>query len=236
MDKDDVRIIHKTREDYNRIAKYFSGTRMHIWNELKFIEQYIKNGDVVLDWGCGNGRMVTLLKDKKIEYVGIDQSDELLVIAKKLFAQEIKDGWVQFFSNATEEKQFLDSFFDVVLMIASFHHLPSHESRLNLLTKTYKEMKRGGTLIIAVWNLESEWAKAKINKNWKMIGENDFLIPWKNPQGEILAERYYHHFSKEELKNLLEESGFTIRQLEFSEQATTSDKKGGRNLIAIAIK
>lgn len=235
MDQEDLRIIHKTREDYNRIAPYFASTRQHIWNELKFIEKYIKNGDVVLDWGCGNGRMVTLLKDKKIQYFGIDQSDELLAIAKKAFGNEIENGWVQFFSSATEEKIFSNDFFDVVLMIASFHHLPSQESRIALLRKTYKEMKQGASLIMTVWNLESEWAKEK-TKDWKIIGENDYLIPWKNPQGEVLAERYYHHFTKEELKQLLEEAGFTIQQLEFDEGATVSDKKGGRNLIVVAVK
>jgi ubiquinone/menaquinone biosynthesis C-methylase UbiE len=236
MSTDDVRIIHKTREDYNLIAKLFSDTRQYIWTELKELGEYVKNGDNVLDWGCGSGRIILMLKDKNIHYFGIDQSDELLKIAEKTFSKEIKDGWVQFSSNATKEKEFSDDFFDVVFMIASFHHLPNRETRLDLLKKIFKEIKTGGSLIITVWNLESEWAKEKINKGWKVIGENDFLIPWKNSQGEVLVERYYHHFSKEELEGLLKEAGFKIERLEFGERADRPDKKGGRNLIAVATK
>lgn len=236
MSQDDVRIIHKTREDYNRIAQYFSGTRQYVWSELKELGDYVKKGNNILDWGCGNGRIITILKDKKIQYFGVDQSEGLLKIAKKTFHKEIKDGWVQFFSNATKEKKFPDEFFDVVFMVASFHHLPSRESRLHLLNKTYKEIKKGGTLIVTVWNLESDWAKEKINKDWKVIGENDFLIPWKNSQGKVLAQRYYHHFSREELEGLLKQAGFKIKKIEFGERVAGPDKKGGCNLIVVATK
>lgn len=236
LKKEVNQIIHKTREDYNRIARYFSGTRQHIWSELKPFKRFIKNGDNVLDWGCGNGRLLSLLNDKKIKYFGVDQSGELLKIAKKEFGKEIKAGWVKFFSNAKKDKQFSEEFFDVVLMIASFHHLPDKKSRLNLLKKTFREMKKCAKLIITVWNLESDWAKEKMKKGWKMIGENDFLVPWKTPAGELLAERYYHHFSKEELSGLLAEAGFKIKSLEFGERAARPDKKGGRNLIAVAVK
>ncbi len=236
MSQDDVRIIHKTREDYNRIAKFFSDTRQYIWTELKELGGYVKNGDNVLDWGCGSGRIILMLKDKNINYFGIDQSDELLKIAEKTFSKEIKDGWVHFSSNATKEKEFSDDFFDVVFMVASFHHLPNRKTRLGLFKKVFREIKTGGSLIITVWNLESDWAKEKINKGWKVVGENDFLIPWKNPQGEVLVERYYHHFSKQELQGLLKEAGFKIERLEFGERSGRPDKKGGRNLIAIATK
>ncbi len=236
LKKQAIEIIHKTREDYNHIAKHFSYTRKQLWPELGEFKKYIKDGQNILDWGCGNGRLIFLLEGKKVNYFGVDQSNGLLKIGKKTFNKEIKEGWVKFFSNAKKEKKFPDEFFDVVFMIASFHHLPDRDSRLDLLKKTFKEIKKGGNLIITVWNLESDWAKEKMKKGWQIIGENDFLVPWKNPDGEVLAERYYHHFSKEELDDLLKESGFKIKRLEFGERAVRPDKKGGRNLIAIVTK
>ncbi len=234
--KDTTEIIHKTREDYNRIAQYFADTRKYIWPELEEFKKYIKDGQSILDWGCGSGRLVFLLQNKEVNYVGTDQSDKLLKIARKNFKKEIKDGWVKFFSTAAKKKKFPANFFDLVFMIASFHHLPDKPSRLGLLVDVYKQLKPKGKLIITVWNLESDWAKGKINSGWQKIGENDFLIPWKNPEGEILAHRYYHHFPKEELGGLLTEAGFKIERLDYGEQTNWSDKKGGRNLIAVVRK
>ena len=87
-----------------------------------------------------------------------------------------------------------------------------------------------------VWNLASDWAKVKAKKNWKKIGDNDFLIPWKDPEGKVIAERYYHHFTPDELKGLLVSADFKVRKLKFIKNGTWTDDKGGRNLIAVAIK
>jgi len=236
LKKDTTKIIHKTREDYNRIAKYFSDTRKRPWSELEEFKKYVEDCQNILDWGCGNGRLIFLLKGEKINYFGTDQSAGLLKIARQNFKKEIKEGWVKFFSTAKKKKNFSKDFFDLVFMIASFHHLPDKQSRLELLKDVYKQLKPKGKLIITVWNLESDWAKSKIDKSWKQIGENDFLVPWKTPEGEQLAERYYHHFPKEELSGLLTEAGFKIKKIDYSERTNWTDKKGGRNLIAIAVK
>lgn len=236
MQSDALRIIHKTRQDYNLIARYFSDTRHDLWPELEEFKKLIKDGQNILDWGCGNGRLVFLLEDKKVHYFGTDQSDELLKIAKKKFSKQIKECRVKFFSTARKKKSFPANFFDLIFMIASFHHLPDKQSRQELLNDVYKELNPSGKLIITVWNLESDWAKNKTDSQWKKIGANDFLIPWKNPQGELVTDRYYHHFSKEELGGLLEEAGFKIERLDYGEKTNWTDKKGGRNLVAVVTK
>jgi SAM-dependent methyltransferase len=229
-------IIAKTREDYNRIAQHFSDTRYD--KKTTILEQfkdYIKNGQYILDWGCGNGRLLFLLQDFDIHYIGTDQSIELIKIAQNVWKEQIESGKAQFFCTE-QEKHFPVDYFDLVFMIASFHHLPDTESRMNLLKKIYKEMKPGGKLIMTNWNLESDWAQDKLQKDWEKIGENDFLIPWKNQQGELMAKRYYHHFNKEELEDLLSQSGFMVEKNYFYAQTSWSDKKGGQNLITIASK
>ena len=80
---DTTQIIPKTREDYNRIAKYFSNTREYVWPEFKYFSSFIKDDQNILDWGCGNGRMVFCLQDRKVKYFGLDQSCELIKITKK---------------------------------------------------------------------------------------------------------------------------------------------------------
>jgi len=230
-------IIRQNQEAYNKIAHHFSGTRYDLWPELKQFEPLVIDGQNILDWGSGNGRLILLLKGKKVKYFGVDQSEELIKIAKKKHAEKIKDGSVKFFCTAKKDKKFPDEFFDLVFMVASFHHLPDETSRLKLLKKVYKEMKPGAKLIMTNWNLGSTWAKKKIvKKGWKIIGGNDFIVPWKNPQGEVEAERYYHLFTPSELQKLLEESGFRVERMDYDEQGQATDKRGGRNLVTVAKK
>ncbi|OGH88724.1 MAG: hypothetical protein A3J93_01350 [Candidatus Magasanikbacteria bacterium RIFOXYC2_FULL_42_28] len=228
-------IIAKTREDYNRIAKHFSATRQELWPELLGFKKYVKVGDKVLDWGCGNGRLLSMLKNFKIEYFGVDQSVELLKLARQRFAPEIKTKKVKFFSNASRPKKFPKDYFDIVYCIAVLFHLPDEATRLAQLQEFYNEMKPGAKVIVMVWNLGSDWAKVK-SKNWQEIAPNDFLIPWKNPQGEKIVDRCYHHFTEEELVGLMKRAGFKKIKIKFMNNGTWTDDKGGRNMVAVGAK
>jgi ubiquinone/menaquinone biosynthesis C-methylase UbiE len=117
-------LIKKTRDDYNKIAKYFSDTRTALWSELTQFKPLLKNGQRVLDWGCGNGRLLLLLEGFDIEYYGIDQSKNLIKIAKERNSELVKKGVVNFYCNEKEEKSFPDEYFDLAFMVASFFHLP----------------------------------------------------------------------------------------------------------------
>ncbi len=255
-------IIRQTRQAYNKIAHHFSGTRYDLWPELRQFAPLVKDGQNILDWGCGNGRLILLLKGKKVKYFGVDQSDELIKIAQKKYAAEIKEGWVKFFRAANTPppatlmralragprppskrggQPAFPEFFDLVFMVASFHHLPEKASRLALLKKIYKEMKQGGRLVMTNWNLDSDWAKKKIGRgiaDWRKIGDNDFIIPWKNPRGAVEAERHYHCFAPDELRNLLKQAGFKVEKMgyDYMDKSQHTDKKGGRNLVTMAVK
>lgn len=231
------RIIAQIRNNYNVIAKHFDSTRYSSWPEFEYFKHLICDGQNILDWGCGNGRYFETIKNKKIKYYGVDISKNLLNFAKQKYQNEMETGKVHFFCSEKGEIEFPKNFFDVVIMIASFHHLPNEETRLDLLKKVYKELKTGGHLVMTNWNLESFWAKEKIkNKKIIKVGKDDFMVPWKNQQGKIITKRYYHSFQKSELKDLLNKVGFKIEKLEYSNDVNWSDGKGGRNLVVIAIK
>lgn len=241
-------IIKKTRDDYNRIAPHFSATRVEA-RELRQFIPFIAPGQRILDWGCGNGRLVYILQNKGVEYIGTDQSAGLLEQAEELFQKEIKEGWVKFIctdptvetrfiasssQRSSKEVKFPENYFDLIFMIASFHHLPDEASRLELLQKVFKELKQDGKLIITVWNLESDWAKEKLQSGYKKMGEYDYLVPWKTKEGEVLVERYYHHFTKDELEKLMREAGFNIEEMYFESKGEKVLEKEGRNLVVVA--
>jgi SAM-dependent methyltransferase len=226
-------IVQKTKEDYNKIAGLYAKTRVNE-RELAYFAPFIKSEQCILDWGCGNGRLIHLLKDKNVQYVGVDQSEAMIRAAEAEFAPEIAQGWASFQTIAgLPPWPFAGASFDVVFMIASLLHMPDESSRLVVLEEARRLLKPEGMLVITTWNLTSAWATAEKVK-WQQLNEQDFLIPWKTPQGESLVERFYHHFEPEELVDLVAKAGFKVQEWCWMDGVLKSDRLGGKNLVVLA--
>jgi ubiquinone/menaquinone biosynthesis C-methylase UbiE len=220
MDKNFAKyILEKTKKDYNLIAKEFSEKRKEIWEELKFLFDNLKEGEKVLDLGCANSRWYPLFKEKKVDYFGLDSSENLIEIARKNFPE------AKFFVGDALNLPFSDSFFDKVYAIALFHHIPSVEFRLKFLKEAKRVLKPKGNLIITVWRFFQKKEIFRLLKYtiFKILGISkldfkDFFEPWGKK-----VMRYYHAFSKKELENLLRKAGFEIL-----ESGIAKNKKGNR--------
>ncbi len=238
MDKHTAeKLISKTRDDYNLIADQFASTRKFNWgdfaNALHSIP--IKKGIKVLDLGCGNGRVFELLKDLDIEYYGLDISRELINHAKK----NVPNG--HFLVGDLLETPYQDSYFDLVLSLATLHHIPSEAARNKAIKEIYRITKPSGYILITSWYF---WNKARFLKeiiktyfkillNISELDPGDFMMSWKKGTGEKVTERYFHAWGKTELKNILQKTGFEIIRISLYFKR---NKKVGNNLIAIARK
>lgn len=215
---------------YNQFASEFSASRQNLWPELLEFKKYLKDGIKVLDLGCGNGRLVSLLKDYKIDYVGSDISESLLNYAKKQEKGKINE--FRFVESDMMKLDFPKESFDIIFMIASFHHLENKKQRLELLQNMNFWLKKDGILVMTNWNL---WEKHNFKKYFKCLFDfsmsktfRDFIIPFKNNRGESLGKRFYHSFTKSEIEKLIKKTGFNIIDNKYS------DKK--KNLITIVHK
>ncbi|MEA3272839.1 MAG: class I SAM-dependent methyltransferase [Patescibacteria group bacterium] len=216
------KLLQKTTEDYNKIAEEFSITRSIIWPELEGFIKYIKKGNHILDLGCGNGRLYDLFKDLSIDYTGIDKSQKLIKVAKEKWKNTDAEFRVGDILEFSETKKY-----DAVFLIAVFHHIPNKELRLKVLKKIYSVLEPGGMLFMTNWMfwqkkylpyiikytiLKLVPAKAGTHK----MDFYDILIPWKScglktyGHSERMANRYYHAFTKREIKKLAKRAGFDI--------------------------
>lgn len=209
------KLLDLVRNSYNEVAGEFSETRKkELWPKLKKLSEKIKENTSVLDLACGNGRLLEALRHKKINYLGIDSSLELIKIAKKSYPDfnfELAD----MLDFKTEHK------YDYIFCIAALQHIPSKELRLKVLINIKNSLNTHGELIISNWNLwESAHRPSLLKGVFKKIfglnpfAYNDLVFPWKNSRGEILSTRYYHAFTKRELIRLAKRAGYSSIELE----------------------
>ncbi|RJR31404.1 class I SAM-dependent methyltransferase [Candidatus Parcubacteria bacterium] len=200
------KILKKVKQDYCRIGR----VRQNIWPEEKSLLKKIKNEDSVLDLGCGEGRILPLLKNMKIRYLGIDNCSVLIRKAQGRFpAVNFKAADITSFK--------LNEKFDVILSFAVLHHIPSEDLRLKVLENVKNHLKPGGIVLMTNWRLEN--FKNKIQA--KDLGKDDFYVAWRNKNEAVY--RYYHNFNLKELDFILRKAGFKSRS-----------KITGRNIVTVA--
>ncbi|MEK7167706.1 MAG: class I SAM-dependent methyltransferase, partial [Patescibacteria group bacterium] len=160
------KILHQTRDIYNAIAGDFSSTRGKWWKGFGNFSQYVKPGDSVLDLGCGNGRMADIFSDSQVSYLGLDNSEELIKIARKRFENNPK---VKFEAGDILDLHLEKGKYSLVLLIAVLHHIPTKELRLKVLRDVFSCLKPGGRLVMSNWNL------------WEIFGSFNYRFRyWKH--------------------------------------------------------
>jgi len=201
------------KNNYQTIAADFNLTRKQtIWSPAQVYCQKISSDQKALDLGCGNGRLYEELKNKKVDYLGIDNSEFLIELAKKNYPSgkfllgDILD--LAEIINRQEK-------YDYIFCLATLQHIPSKKLRVELLKNIKDRLAPNGEVIISNWNLWVSKHKKLIYKFAlaKIFGHNkldfkDIIFSWKSNQGEAVSDRYYHAFTSRELKNLATEAGF----------------------------
>ena len=224
-------LLNIVKRNYDEIADDFSETRKkHLWPELIKLASVVKDGDKILDVGCGNGRLLNALQEKNINYTGVDNSEKLISIANKNNWKLKIENWKFFKCSILELNKIPELNFNYVFCIAVLHHLPGKDLQINALKQlknkitpplTKGGVRKDGKIILTVWNL---WSHAKFRKLilkfylLKLIGKNkmdtgDILFDWKNKKGEIVSKRYYHGFRKRELKKIIKKAGLKIDKI-----------------------
>ncbi|MFH1426252.1 MAG: class I SAM-dependent methyltransferase [Candidatus Kerfeldbacteria bacterium] len=229
------RLMSQIEADYDTISDHFAQTRLNQWYEVDFlIDQYVKPEELVLDLGCGNGRVADLVNQIKAKYVGLDVSDKLIAIAR-----EQRPG-NDFRVGNMLRTGFEDQTFDHVLMIASLHHIPSDELRQQALEEAKRITKRHGFIIMTNWNLRQmrfavrRW-KFNLQTALRMneLDWNDMFIPWYDQKQHLLASRYYHAFTPGELKRLAKKTGLTVIDQYYETNGMHVARRNGQNIVTV---
>ena len=125
-------------------------------------------------------------------------------------------------------------------MHSTLHHIPSKEIRGEVLEEIKRVLKPNGLLILTVWNLwqrRTAWREFLKASFLKIIGFSkldfkDVLFPWKNNDGKILAQRYFHLFTVKELKENAKLAGFKVKSIGLTDRPEMKDN----NIYIVAEK
>lgn len=201
------KLISDVENHYSSVSEKFSRTREFPWTEMNFLfDRYINEKGKALDLGCGNGRFYELIKGK-VNYFGLDNSDELISIAQKKYPEAV------FRKGNVLDIPFPDNSFDKIFSIAVLHHIPSQKLREVFIKECKRVLKSNGLLVITVWDL---WGKSKIKKQifknnfLKLIQKsnldfNDVVLSWHG-----ISDCYTHCFNFREFKKLVTKQDFKI--------------------------
>lgn len=223
--------IEENKRVYNKIAEEFSQDRQELWEFLKLLKDYVQTDDTILDLGCGNGRLYQLFDKNQVEYIGVDQSRELIEIARQKHEQ------ARFIVADIQDLSLEDSSVEVVFCIATFHHLPDKGSRVKALKEMKRATKQGGKIIMTNWNTDSEWFQNKVeNGDYKQNPDRQdhYIVPFKNEDSETIGERHYWGIDKEQIKDLSQDLDLKIETNEYiSLEGDEAEKEEAMNLLTI---
>ena len=227
---------------YQTFALQFSQTRQRLQPGVTRLLKRLNPQSRLLDLGCGNGEVWRALFQNGFQgqYYGLDFSPEFLEIARSIIPQGASDELqspaglphpqaVFLYADLSSDNwdiAFPEARFDTVLAFAVLHHLPGKALRCQILRKINHLLVPGGHFIHSEWQfLNSRRLRSRLQP-WEAAGlspeqvdPGDYLIDWRHGGFGL---RYVHAFEEEELRQMAEETGFSI------EEIFSSDGEGGK--------
>lgn len=212
-------LIEINRKFYSDFAQSFSETRSSAQTRLDRIVAYIGDGVKLLDVGCGNGRLAERIEKegRRVQYVGVDASPELIAIAsahKSRLHRVAAEFRVADITQTDWGAPLRGELFDIALALAVLHHVPSFDLRVAVLREIHMLLQPGGKFIMTNWHFERNERLRKKIVAWDSVGidardlePGDALMTWE--RGGV-GYRYCHLVTQSEAQKMAEQSGFTV--------------------------
>ena len=147
-----------------------------------------KKEEIILDAGCGNGKISIKVSKKCRKVYGVDISKNAFKKVMKINPKKI-----EFIQTELEKLPFENNFFDKILCIETLEHVINPEK---VLKEFYRVLKSSGTLIITYPT------KAIVERIYEFLA----------PQKKFIISEHLTNYSYSQLKNKLEVTKFKIIQ------------------------
>jgi len=155
--------MHSMKENWNKRAeidaRHFIATTQENWEKSEFFAKgreelfqlvspffrkysFDLNGKRALEIGCGIGRQTRALSEMFDKVVGVDVSDQMIAIAKRLNHDLSNTVFIE--NNGRDLCNFQDASFDYVFSYATFQHIPEKSIVVNYFNEIHRVLRKGG--------------------------------------------------------------------------------------------
>ncbi len=217
------------KNSYDFFANDYHNKRRYHWKDLEIFLQELANKGIHfrgynLDLGCANGRNFDLFLNSNCKLVGIDNSIELLKLARvRLDEQNFKSRFnpnsVNLILTDIKTLPLRPNTIKNIFSIAAIHHIKTKTLRKEAIVQLHTILEENGFFFLTVWRRYQK--KYRFNffidklrrifnpnhiakqKNLGILEFGDKLIPWTLSNKNLTYNRFYHFFSSKEIKNLL---------------------------------
>jgi SAM-dependent methyltransferase len=177
-EKELIEYYNKHNEDKRLLTKH---ANIEFITALKYIHEYIKEGNTILDVGAGTGAYSKVLQDEGYDVTAVELVKHNL--------RYIEDKGIKCYQgNAINLSRFKDNSFDIVLLFGPMYHLLSMEDKI----KALEEAKRVSKKYIFISYCMNEFAIIyhgfmdgyikddikNIDDNFKILNDNDNLYSY----------------------------------------------------------
>jgi len=157
-----------------------SRVKQYLQVEIEFVLAHIKPADVVLELGCGYGRVLEPMAQKAALAIGLDTSRGSFSLMQEYGGQETGPRWPRRCRRGVEGDAaalpFKDGVFDLTACvqngISAFH-----VDQRQLISEAVRVTRRGGTVLFSsysdkFWNDRLEWFELQATHG--LLGEIDY--------------------------------------------------------------
>jgi len=198
--------------------------------DMDFYKTYCNKPDIIIEIGCGTGRILDYLLKLDYKIVGVDVSQEMLDKAKAKLGSWIDNGKLELFNHDFTFGRFNETFDKALLTFYTFNYII--EKPIDFLQNIYDSLHDQGLLLIDLFypnslydtTIDNVWIlkdytihgiEIKIKDNRHVINNVErrqqiFYI--NNEEIKISTDRKYYR--PDEIKQFLEMAGF--KNIEFS--------------------
>ncbi len=149
LPEDDTALVQEVYRRFNedtRLTKS-KAAQVEFLTTVKYIEQYLKPGDQILDIGAGAGAYSLYFAQKGFQVYALELAGSNIAAFRAKLRPELPIDLVQ--GNALDLSRYGDNSFEIVLLLGPLYHLHNDIDKLQCIAEAKRVCKPGGKIFFA---------------------------------------------------------------------------------------